>query len=493
MQLNIKSLQDIMRNDAGVNGDAQRVEQIAWILFLKMYDYYEKKWSTDEALKMREYSSVLPPELKWSAWAKDGKFAKTGDELLEFVNFTLFPTLKNLAIDENTSANKSIVKKVFTDTNNYMKDGYLLRELVNQIDKAIILETKENVEELHQFYESFLKILQSAGNAGEFYTPRALTDAIMRVLKPTPKDTIADFACGTGGFFTSAFYYLMEQSPTAEQKTAISQAFYGIEKKSLPFILCATNFLINGIEVPNLKHDNAFDFANFAELLHAPKFNIIAMNPPYGGSEKQGIASKFPRAYRSSETADLFMALITERLAPKGRAAVVLPDGFLFGNDDAKINLKKRLLSDFDLHTILRLPSGVFAPYTSIATNVLFFDHAPQGTARTSFYRLDMPEGVKSFSKTRPMQLAHFEPFFAWLETRGDLPEANGNFKAKTYSKAELIARGYNFDLCGFVSEQEEVLEPFELISQIKTERERLNATLDALMSEISELIKENQ
>ena len=495
MQLNIKSLQDIMRNDAGVNGDAQRMEQIAWILFLKMYDCYEKKWATDEILQMREYNSILPDNLKWDAWAKDnGKQTKTGEELLNFVNAELFPTLKKLTIDEQTPLNKSIVKKAFEDTNNYMKDGYLLREIINTIDK-LSFESKEDKEEIHQVYESFLKILQSAGNAGEFYTPRALTDAIMRVLKPTPKDKIADFACGTGGFFTSAFYFLEEQKLTAQQKTAISQAFFGIEKKSLPFILCATNFLINGIEVPNLKHGNAFDyFVNFSDLATAEKFDIIAMNPPYGGNEKQGIANKFPRTFRSSETADLFLAIIIERLKENGKAAVVLPDGLLFGDDTPKINLKKRLLNECDLNLILRLPSGVFAPYTSIATNVLFFTKTLGGTKQTHFYRLDMPDGIKSFSKTKPMNLSHFEPFWQWDKAgRADLQDENGNFKAKSFSKAELEARNYNFDLCGFVSEQEQILEPFELITQIKNERERLNATLDSLMSQISQIIKENE
>lgn len=494
MQLNIKALQNIMRSDSGVNGDAQRMEQIAWILFLKMYDYYEKSWAINAEINIESYVSILDDELKWDAWAKDSAKALTGDDLLNFVNNTLFYKLKNLAIDQSMPFSKTIVKKAFEDANNYMKDGYLLRKIINLIDE-LSFSTKQDKEILHNTYESFLKTLQGAGNAGEFYTPRALTDFVMEILQPKIGESIADFACGTGGFFTSAFDILKAQTQDTKDIKTLKDAFYGCELKSLPYMLCATNFLINGIEEPNLTHGDAFSFGHFRDLADEKKFDIIAMNPPYGGSVSSSTTSKFKNTgFQSSETADLFVALILERLKNGGRAAVVLPDGFLFGDDNAKRNLKARLLNDFNLSLILRLPPGVFAPYTSIATNVLFFEKQPQGTDFVQFYRLDMPENIKTFGKTKSMESKHFEPFREWDKNgREDLSDESGAFKAKKFSKAELIARNYNFDLCGFISAQEEILTPSELITQIKNERDRLNQTLDALMSQIQGIIKDNE
>lgn len=487
-----------MRNDAGVNGDAQRIEQIVWALFLKLYDEYEKEWKLKKAMNFQNYASIIPIDLSWDNWAKDNKDGKalTGESLLEFVNTKLFPTLKNLPILKDTPLHHRIVKQAFEDTNNYMKDGILLRQVINEIDTIKLQKDKENQAKLSLIYENFLKQLQSAGNAGEFYTPRAVTEFVMQILKPTLEDKIADLACGTGGFLISAYHYLCDNEDKAKASNIdlIQNCFYGIEKKSLPFILCATGFLINGLENPNLEHTSTFDtFLNPDDLEDLSKFDIIAMNPPYGGAEKKEIQDHFPQNYRSSETADLFMAVIMSRLSERGKAAVVLPDGFLFGNDNAKLNLKKRLLNAFDLHLIVRLPAGVFAPYTSITTNLLFFNASKVGTKHTWFYRLDMPEGIKSFGKTKAMKLEHFAPFFEWDKNRGEIEEANGNFKAKCYEKSFLESNNYNLDLCGFVSEEEEILEPFELIAQIKEERTRLNHTLDSLMNQISDIIKDNQ
>ena len=310
--LNIKTLQNIMRTDAGVNGDAQRIEQIIWILFLKMYDLYEQNSQAASLLHGKAYTSIIPTELRWANWAKDDKSGKapTGDELLNFVNNTLFPSLKKLSVSEDTPLNQKIVRKAFEDTNNYMKDVTALRQLINEIDKLEI-KTKEDQKALSLTYETFLKALQSAGNAGEFYTPRAVTDFIMHILQPKIGDKIADLACGTGGFLISAYHYLEQYIQTAKDRETLNQSFYGIEKKALPFILCATNFLINGIENSKLDHTNSFDTA-FDDI--KPQFDIIAMNPPYGGSENDSVKSQFPTEFRSSETADLFMAMITQSL-----------------------------------------------------------------------------------------------------------------------------------------------------------------------------------
>ncbi|EGJ6310195.1 SAM-dependent DNA methyltransferase [Campylobacter upsaliensis] len=495
--LNIKKLQNIMRQDAGVNGDAQRMEQIAWILFLKLYDYYEKEWTALNEMNGTEYHSIIPEYLRWESWAV-GEKSPTGEPLLTFINNELFPTLKALNITESTPLNQSIVRKVFEDLNNYMKDGYLLREVINEIESSLVIHNRQDFKELCKVYESFLKTLQSAGNAGEFYTPRAVTEFMVEMLSPKLGESVADLACGTGGFLISAAHFLEKQVSLTSERKVFETSFYGCEKKSLPFLLCATNLLINGIENPNLKHGNAFDFSNFEDfdinLTKFPKFDIILMNPPYGGNERNDDIKNFPQEYKSSETADLFMALILHRLSFKGKAAVVLPDGFLFGADNAKINLKRKLLSDFNLYLILRLPKSVFAPYTSIPTNLLFFNADLQGTQHTHFYRLDMPEGIKSFGKTKQMSREHFEPFLQWWQSgKQTLQDESGNFKAKSYTKEELESRNYNFDLCGYVSEEEEILAPLELMEQIKTERDKLNATLDSIMKQISTIIKENE
>ncbi|KAA6226648.1 SAM-dependent DNA methyltransferase [Campylobacter sp. LR185c] len=503
MALNIKKIQDIMRKDAGVNGDAQRMEQIVWVLFLKVYDLYEKKWKTEANLLDKKYTSIIPNELAWDNWAKSyeieggTKFfiqTKTGDELLEFINNKLFPTLKNINyLNGEAPLHQRIVKKAFEDTNNYMKNGTLLREVIDIIDE-LEFKNKDDMANLSLTYETFLKTLQSAGNAGEFYTPRAVTEFVIDMLKPQIKDKIADLACGTGGFLISAYHYLESNNKlSAADRDILNNSFYGCEKKSLPYILCATGFLINGIENPNLDHNNAFNTA-FEDLCSKEQFNIIAMNPPYGGSEGSEIKNLFPSKFKANETADLFMVLITQRLKENGRAAVVLPDGFLFGNDNIKKNIKKLLLYEFNLHLIVRLPKSVFAPYTGITTNILFFDKCKNGTQNTYFYRLDMPEGIKSFGKTKSIKLEHFKPFYEWYDNgKNDIIDKKNNFKAKSFSKDELIQREYNFDLCGFINEEEEeILKPYELIEQIKKERDTLNNTLDSIMDKINNIVNEN-
>ncbi|MDR5658549.1 class I SAM-dependent DNA methyltransferase [Serpentinicella sp. ANB-PHB4] len=399
----VKRIQDVMRNDSGVNGDAQRIEQIVWVLFLKIYDAKEEMWEFHDD----NYVSIIPEGLKWRDWAvdkKDGE-ALTGDALLDFVNNKLFPTLKNLEIDEETPMSQVIVRYAFEDANNYQKDGVLLRQVVNIIDEIDFTEYKER----HEFgfiYESFLKDLQSAGNAGEFYTPRAVTDFMVKVVKPQLGEKIADFACGTGGFLTSALSELDKQvGNSLENREIYNKSIYGIEKKALPHMLCVTNMLIHDIDDPNILHGNALEM-DYKDLRKMEPFDIILMNPPYGGSEKDSVKVNFPTELRSSETADLFMNVIMYRLKKQGRCAVIIPDGFLFGTDNAKFNIKKKLFSEFNVHTVVRMPHSVFAPYTSIRTNILFFDNTAP-TKETWFYRVDMPEGYKNFSKTRPMKLEH--------------------------------------------------------------------------------------
>ena len=483
----VKRIQDVMRNDSGVNGDAQRIEQIVWILFLKIYDAKEETWE----LLNDNYKSIIPAGLKWRDWAvdrKDGE-ALTGDALLDFVNNTLFPTLKNLEIDVDTPMSQVIVRYAFEDANNYQKDGVLLRQVVNIIDEIDFTEYKER-HEFGTIYESFLKDLQSAGNAGEFYTPRAVTDFMVKVVKPVLGDKIGDFACGTGGFLTSALSELDKQvGNSIDNRESYNKSVYGIEKKSLPHILCVTNMLIHDIDDPNILHGNALEI-DYKDMRKMDSFDVVLMNPPYGGNEKDSVKVNFPTELRSSETADLFMNVIMYRLKKNGRAAVILPDGFLFGTDNAKYNIKKKLMSEFNLHTVIRMPHSVFAPYTSIRTNILFFDNT-EPTRETWFYRLDMPEGYKNFSKTRPMKLEHFNDVLSWWENREEI-EVDGFPKSKKYSIDEIVGRSYNIDLCGFPHEEEVILEPMALIQEYQEKRASLNAEIDHVLDQITSMLGGN-
>lgn len=484
----VKRIRDIMRNDAGVNGDAQRIEQITWMLFLKVYDSKEQDWEMDDD----DYTSIIPENCRWENWAKDDKSGKamTGDALLNFVNNTLFPTLKTLPVDGETPIKKAIVQTTFADANNYMKDGVLLRQVINIIDE-LDLSSYEESHAFGEIYEAILKELQSAGSSGEFYTPRAVTDFMAKMIKPAIGEKMADFACGTGGFLTSWLKELQPQIKNADDVQKYGQSIYGIEKKQFPYMLCITNMLLHDIELPKIYHANTLlnDVLNYTE---DDKFDVVLMNPPYGGNEKNDVKSHFPADLASSETADLFMSVIMYRLKTNGRAAVILPDGFLFGTDNAKVNIKKKLLSEFNLHTIIRMPGSVFAPYTSITTNILFFNN-DGATKETWFYRLDMPEGYKHFSKTKPMKLEHFEPVIQWWNNRQEIT-ADGFDKAKKYTAEELAQdKGYNLDLCGYPHEEEEILEPMDLIQRYEEQRASLNAEIDRVLADITAILGGNR
>ena len=492
----VKRIRDIMRNDAGINGDAQRIEQMAWILFLKVYAAKEADWEVED-----DYSSIIPDECRWNNWAYDDKSgnALTGDKLLDFVNNTLFPVLKGNDVKDNagntlikgvevtaeTPIKKAIVKTAFEDVNNYMKDGVLLRQVINIIDE---LDLNDN-DEIHAFgsiYEDILKELQSAGSSGEFYTPRAVTDFMAKMIAPQIGETVADFACGTGGFLTSWLNELAPQIKSVDDREQYDNSIYGVEKKQFPCILCVTNMLLHGIDVPKIEHGNSLN-RDILDYTVRDQFDVILMNPPYGGHEKESVKAHFPDDVASSETADLFMSVIMYRLKKNGRAAVILPDGFLFGTDNAKVAIKKKLLSEFNLHTVIRMPHSVFAPYTPITTNILFFDKTGE-TKETWFYRLDMPDGYKNFSKTKPMRLEHFNPAIEWWNNRQEIV-VDGFDKAKKYTAQELADKNYNIDLCGYPHEEEEILPPKELIQQYQEKRASLNADIDRIIAQITDIL----
>jgi type I restriction-modification system M subunit len=482
----VKRIQDIMRNDAGVDGDAQRISQMTWMFFLKVYDAKEEEWEFFD----ENYKSLIPEELKWRNWAIDDKSNNviTGEKLLDLVNNKVFPTLKNLEINEDTPLKQRIVRYVFEDAQNYMKDGVLLRQVINVINEIDFSEYKER-HEFGEIYETILKSLQSAGNAGEFYTPRAVTDFMVQMIKPQLGEKVADFACGTGGFLTSTLKYLEPQKKNEEDVDKYNTTIYGIEKKPMPYLLCITNMLLHDVDEPKIYHANSLE-KNVRDYKENDKFDVILMNPPYGGSEKNAVKNNFPAELRSSETADLFMDVIMFRLKKNGRCAVIIPDGFLFGEDNAKVAIKTKLMNEFNLHTIVRMPHSVFAPYTPITTNILFFDNT-HPTEETWVYRMDMPERYKNFSKTKPILLDHFKPVVEWWNNREEIT-IDEFPKAKKYSKKEIEKLHYNLDLCGYPHIEDEILEPKELIQQFREKRESYNAEMERTLAKILEILDED-
>ena len=470
----VKRIQDITRNDAGVNGDAQRIEQMSWLLFLKIYDSREMVWELEED----DYESIIPEELKWRNWAhaQKGEQVLTGDELLDFVNNKLFKELKELEITPNMPIRKTIVKSAFEDANNYMKNGVLLRQVINVIDE-VDFNSPEDRHSFNDIYEKILKDIQSAGNSGEFYTPRAATDFIAEVLDPKLGESMADFACGTGGFLTSTLNRLSSQRKTSEDTKKYNTAVFGIEKKAFPHLLAVTNLFLHEIDDPKIVHGNTLE-KNVREYTDDEKFDIIMMNPPFGGSELETIKNNFPAELRSSETADLFMAVIMYRLKENGRVG-----------EGVKTRLKQKLVDEFNLHTIIRLPHSVFAPYTGINTNILFFDKTKK-TEETWFYRLDMPDGYKNFSKTKPMKSEHFNPVRDWWKNREEILEGKF-YKSKSFTPSELEELNYNLDQCGFPKEEEEILDPFELIQNYQVERATLNHKIDTVLADILQLLED--
>jgi len=441
----IKSIQDIMRKDAGVDGDAQRLGQMSWLLFLKVFDAQEEELE----LELDNYKAPIPEQYLWKNWAEDAQ-GKTGEELLTFINDGLFPNLKNLIAPIDINPRAYVVKAAFSDAFNYMKNGTLLRQVINKLNEIDFTNSNER----HLFgdiYEQILKDLQSAGNAGEFYTPRAITRFIVKVADPKLGESIFDPACGTGGFLACSFDHVKDNYvKSAADHQTLQKQIHGVEKKQLPHLLCSTNMMLHGIEVPvQIKHGNTLSnpLSSWDQ-----EFDVIVTNPPFGGTEEDGIEKNFPSELQTRETADLFLQLIIEVLAsPKngqegGRAAVVLPDGTLFG-EGVKTKIKQLLTQECNLHTIVRLPNGVFNPYTGIKTNILFFTKGTP-TKEIWFYEHPYPEGVKNYNKTKPMKFEEFQTELDWWGNESDgFASRKENEQAWKVSIEEIIARNYNLDI----------------------------------------------
>lgn len=475
----IKSLEDIMRKDPGLNGDAQYIEQITWLLFLKVFDAKEMDWELN-----RSYRNVIPDGFRWRDWAENSE-GITGDELIEFID-KLFKTLRGL--DASDDVRKFVVKSVFENVNNYMKSGTFLRQLVNRINERIDFVSAKQKHAFNDLYEGMLKDLQSAGRAGEYYTPRPVTNFMVEVVNPKLGEIVLDPACGTGGFLTSTIAHFGEMK-TTQQYAKLQNSVHGWEKKPLPYLLAMTNLLLHDIEIPQIESRNSLA-RPVADYSPSERVDVILANPPYGGSEDEAIKQNFPADCRSGETADLFVVLIMHLLKDGGRCGIVLPDGFMFG-DGTKATIKQKLLDEFGLHTIVRLPQ-VFKPYASINTNLLFFKKG-KASDGVWFYRLDYPEGVKSFTKTKPMLDSHFDEVRKWLKKPAPIVQ-DGFDKARFFTKEELENLNYDFDkCCPFPHEEEEILEPEELIEKYQIRRKELNDDIDRILAQITAKLGESR
>lgn len=475
----IKIIQDIMRKDVGVDGDAQRISQIVWLLFLKIFDDKEQEWE----LTVANYKSPLQNRFRWLNWAKNPE-GITGDELIDFVNNDLFPSLKKLANTAGVSEYGRVIGTVFEDAYNYMKSGTLLRQVINTIEEDVDFNSSTDRHLFNDIYEKILADLQSAGNAGEYYTPRAVTQFIVDMIDPQLGESVMDPACGTGGFLTCAIDHLKKQVKTPDDTKTLSNSIHGIEKKPLPHMLAMTNMMLHGIDVPtNIRHTNTLGDRPYKDYGPKDRVDIIITNPPFGGMEENGIESNFLKKHQTRETADLFMALIMHLLKHDGgRAAVVLPDGFLFG-EGVKTTLKRELLEEFNLHTIVRLPKGVFSPYTSINTNILFFEKGGP-TKEVWFFEHPYPDGYKSYSRSNPLTIEEFDLEKEWWggNSRKDRKVTKNAWKV---SVKELEERNYNFDCKNPHFEEIIHQDPVELMSEYENMQLELEKVQNQLKSEL--------
>ena len=483
----IKSIQDIMRKDVGVDGDAQRISQLVWMFFLKIYDDRE----AEVELLEDAYKSPLPEHLRWRNWAADPE-GMTGDGLSDFVNLQLFPTLKTkLSLSGPTGERAKVIRNVFEDAYNYMKSGTLTRQVINKICEIDF----NNTADRHTFgsiYEQILKDLQSAGNAGEFYTPRAVTKFIVDRVDPQLRESVLDPACGTGGFLACTIDHKRSKYvKNAADEAVLVASIHGVEKKALPHMLCITNMILHGIDTPTqIEHDNMLSRRSYIDYGEADRVHVIITNPPFGGMEEDGVENQFPATLRTRETADLFMALVVKLLKTNGRAAVVLPDGFLFG-EGMKTRLKEMLLQQCHLHTIVRLPNGVFNPYTGIKTNLLFFTKKPESdepaTTQVWFYEHPYPEGVTSYNKTRPMQVEEFAPECAWWGSEADGFAARVETpQAWKVSFEDIVARNYNLDIKNPHVGEQVSHDPEKLLKQYQDQQKDIQSLRDQLKAILS-------
>jgi len=468
----IKTLQNIMRKDPGVSGDAQRIEQLGWMITLKILD------DKDQELELlnENYVSPIPENIQWRNWAADDE-GITGTELQEFIDNTLFPTLKNLDV---SSGNKRalIIREIFSGTNNYMKNGTVIRQVINKLN-AIDFNSSEDRHLFGDIYETILRDLQSAGNYGEFYTPRALTEFMTEMINPRLGERVLDPACGTGGFLTSAIENIRKQDVKSVEDLKILEAtIHGMELKPLPFMLAVTNLILHDIEVPNIDYTDSLN-REYTSIGQKDRVDVILANPPFGASVTDGVETNFPQNFRTTESADLFLVLMIRYLKEGGRAAIVLPDGSLTG-DGVKQRIRQHFLETCNLHTIVRLPNSVFQPYASVATNLLFFEKG-KPTKESWYWEHKLPEGYKAYSKTKPIRKEEFESLKQWWNNREE------NEQAWKVSIDEIAKNGYNLDIKNpHIAEEEQTYSSAELLEMLHESFRKSDELLEQLKSELS-------
>ena len=476
----VKSIQDIMRQDTGVDGDAQRISQLCWMFFLKIIDDQDQELE----LMSDDYTSPIPEHLQWRNWAADPE-GITGQALLDFVNNDLFTTLKDLSV--TGASRRRVVRDVFEDAYNYMKSGQLMRQMINKIN-AVDFNNLAERQHFGDIYEQILNDLQSAGNSGEYYTPRAVTAFMADRIDPKPGEILFDPAVGTGGFLTCSIRQMRDRYvKTAEDEANLQSGLRAVEKKQLPHMLCMTNMLLHGIENPSfVRHDNTLA-RPYISYTKADRVDVVLSNPPFGGREEDGIESNFPQHFRTKETADLFLALIIRLLKKDGRAAIVLPDGSLFG-EGVKTRLKEHLLEECNLHTIVRLPNSVFRPYASIGTNLLFFEKG-EPTKDVWFYEHTVPAGQKAYSMTRPIKIEHFKGCTDWwggAERKG----RKETEQAWRVSLDDIKARNYNLDFKNPHTVEEAHSSSEEILVQVKESEAEIATIRDQLKAILKEALQ---
>jgi type I restriction enzyme M protein len=431
----IKSIRDIMWQDSGLNGDAQRVEQLGWMLFLKIFSDKDKELE----LMDDNYKSPIPDEFHWvkkkGNWAGDDE-GITGDDLLTFVDQKLFPALRNIDLSIG-NGRALIVREVFQGNNNYMKSGHNFRRVLNKLNELDFNVAKER-HAFGELYEGILKDLQSAGKSGEFYTPRAITNFITDMINPKLGEKVLDPSCGTGGYLTSAIEHLKAQANSVEERQSIQDDVMGWEYKPLPYLLATTNLILHDMELPKILFRDSLD-QPLTTYKEKDRVNIILANPPFGGIVANNNEKNFPQSFRTKESADLFLVLMIHLLKTGGRAGIVLPDGSLTG-EGVKQRVRQKLLEECNLHTIIRLPNSVFQPYATVATNLLFFEKG-KATKEVWYYEHKLPEGQKSYSKIKPIRLEELKPIKDWWNNR---LESDVSWRVNIQA---IIERGYDLDI----------------------------------------------
>lgn len=404
----IKSIRDIFRKDPGLSGDAQRIEQLGWMIFLKLFDDKD----LEKELMNAKYKSPIPSNLQWRSWAADDE-GITGDALINFVNNELFPQLKNLKVSADDKLGV-IIRNIFDGTNNYMKSGTTFRQAINKLNEVDFNSSKEH-HVFNLIYEEILQGLAAKKDTGEFYTPRAVTQFLVDMVNPKLGERISDPACGTGGFLVCAIEHLKRQEKSIEDRKLLQETILGSELKPLPYMLGVVNLITHDIEIPLIENGDSLS-RELTSIKQKDKVDIIVANPPFGGVVGDGMETNFPLNYRTKESADLFLILFIQMLKEGGRAGIVLPDGSLTG-DGVKQRVRQKLLEDCNVHTIVRLPQSVFAPYATVNTNLIFFEKG-KPTKEIWYYEHTLPEGQKAYNKTKPIRIEEFEPLKAWWKKR---------------------------------------------------------------------------